>query len=202
MPARCCAQISDGRTGACDRYANREGVLVRVDPVVLLPPARERCARAGGFRPHGGGRRRQGRKGDIARLERRPAACRRGLRHRRQFLHHLPRLQARALHRRLQGAGRGHGRRGHRGHLQLLRLQGEDRHRPLCLGAEQASVRYRGEVVGHVTTAEVRLADAVAGRRAPPHGRQQEGRPHDGRADATAGQQEGHRIPSTAAPAW
>ncbi|RYF53452.1 MAG: 6-hydroxynicotinate reductase, partial [Comamonadaceae bacterium] len=29
-------QISDGRTGACDRYANRAGVLVRVDPVVLL----------------------------------------------------------------------------------------------------------------------------------------------------------------------
>ncbi|MBO9651884.1 MAG: 6-hydroxynicotinate reductase [Variovorax sp.] len=29
-------QISEGRTGACDRYANREGMLVRVDPVVLL----------------------------------------------------------------------------------------------------------------------------------------------------------------------
>jgi hypothetical protein len=29
-------QISDGRTGACDRYANRDGVLMRVDPVVLL----------------------------------------------------------------------------------------------------------------------------------------------------------------------
>jgi hypothetical protein len=29
-------QISDGRTGACDRYANRGGALVRVDPVVLL----------------------------------------------------------------------------------------------------------------------------------------------------------------------
>jgi hypothetical protein len=29
-------QISDGRTGACDRYANAEGVLIRVDPVVLL----------------------------------------------------------------------------------------------------------------------------------------------------------------------
>ncbi|MGJ7545289.1 6-hydroxynicotinate reductase [Variovorax sp. LT1R16] len=29
-------QISEGRTGACDRYANRAGVLVRVDPVVLL----------------------------------------------------------------------------------------------------------------------------------------------------------------------
>ena len=29
-------QISEGRTGACDRYANRDGTLVRVDPVVLL----------------------------------------------------------------------------------------------------------------------------------------------------------------------
>ncbi len=29
-------QIGRGRTGACDRYANDEGVLVRVDPVVLL----------------------------------------------------------------------------------------------------------------------------------------------------------------------
>jgi hypothetical protein len=29
-------QISEGRTGACDRYANRAGVLIRVDPVVLL----------------------------------------------------------------------------------------------------------------------------------------------------------------------
>lgn len=29
-------QIGRGRTGACDRYANEEGVLVRVDPVLLL----------------------------------------------------------------------------------------------------------------------------------------------------------------------
>jgi hypothetical protein len=29
-------QIGRGRTGACDRYANDEGVLVRVDPVLLL----------------------------------------------------------------------------------------------------------------------------------------------------------------------
>jgi len=29
-------QISDGKSGACDRYANRAGVLVRVDPIVLL----------------------------------------------------------------------------------------------------------------------------------------------------------------------
>ncbi|MES2945293.1 MAG: 6-hydroxynicotinate reductase [Pseudomonadota bacterium] len=29
-------QISDGRSGACDRYANSGGTLIRVDPVVLL----------------------------------------------------------------------------------------------------------------------------------------------------------------------
>ena len=29
-------QISDGKTGACDRYANAGGALVRVDPVLLL----------------------------------------------------------------------------------------------------------------------------------------------------------------------
>lgn len=29
-------QISEGRAGACDRYANHSGVLVRVDPVVFL----------------------------------------------------------------------------------------------------------------------------------------------------------------------
>ncbi|HLL19970.1 MAG TPA: 6-hydroxynicotinate reductase, partial [Rubrivivax sp.] len=32
-------QISRGKAGACDRYANVEGVLVRVDPVVLLRKA-------------------------------------------------------------------------------------------------------------------------------------------------------------------
>ena len=29
-------QISAGRSGACDRYANHEGVLIRVDPVLVL----------------------------------------------------------------------------------------------------------------------------------------------------------------------
>ncbi|CAG1000055.1 6-hydroxynicotinate reductase [Burkholderiales bacterium] len=32
-------QISTGKSGACDRYANADGVLVRVDPVVLLDRA-------------------------------------------------------------------------------------------------------------------------------------------------------------------
>ena len=31
-------QISDGKVGACDRYANRAGLLVRVDPVVFVRP--------------------------------------------------------------------------------------------------------------------------------------------------------------------
>ncbi|MFM8462500.1 MAG: 6-hydroxynicotinate reductase, partial [Burkholderiaceae bacterium] len=29
-------QITEGRSGACDRYANVQGVLTRVDPMVLL----------------------------------------------------------------------------------------------------------------------------------------------------------------------
>ena len=32
-------QISEGRTGACDRYANADGRLIRVDPVVFLSRA-------------------------------------------------------------------------------------------------------------------------------------------------------------------
>ena len=45
------------------------------------------------------------------------------------------------------------------------------------LGPEQAAVRVEGEAVGHVTTGRIRLADAVARRRAPPDRRQQEGGP-------------------------
>ena len=29
-------QISPGRSGACDRYANQDGMLIRVDPVLVL----------------------------------------------------------------------------------------------------------------------------------------------------------------------
>ena len=32
-------QISDGKSGACDRYANRAGALVRLDPVLLMQRA-------------------------------------------------------------------------------------------------------------------------------------------------------------------
>jgi len=34
--APCCAASGPGRAGACDRYANEDGKLVRVDPLVLL----------------------------------------------------------------------------------------------------------------------------------------------------------------------
>jgi hypothetical protein len=57
--------------------------------------------------------------------------------------------------------------------------------RPTCATGRGGGPRHHGRI---------RLADAVAGRRAPPHRRQQERRPHHGRADAGAGQQEGGRV--------
>jgi hypothetical protein len=36
MPAPVLCRIRPGRPGACDRYANEDGRLVRVDPLVLL----------------------------------------------------------------------------------------------------------------------------------------------------------------------
>ncbi len=37
-------QITEGRSGACDRYANVNGVLTRVDPVLLMPRSPQRVA--------------------------------------------------------------------------------------------------------------------------------------------------------------
>lgn len=46
------------------------------------------------------------------------------------------------------------------------------------LGSEQANVRCKGEVVGHVTTAEYGSQMlSLGGVHTPPHGRHQEGRP-------------------------
>jgi anti-sigma factor RsiW len=44
-------QISDGKVGACDRYANAGGVLVRVDPVLLMRKAVAAGAGAGALVP-------------------------------------------------------------------------------------------------------------------------------------------------------
>ena len=56
------------------------------------------------------------------------------------------------------------------------------------LGPEQATVRYQGEVVGHVTTMEYGSQMLVARRRAPPHRRQQEARAASPATDAGARQ--------------
>ena len=47
-------RIKDGRSGACDRYANDGGTLVRVDPFVVLERAREAGAPAVAFLGTGG----------------------------------------------------------------------------------------------------------------------------------------------------
>jgi hypothetical protein len=44
-------QIGDGKVGACDRYANSGGVLVRVDPVLLVRKALDAGAQAGALVP-------------------------------------------------------------------------------------------------------------------------------------------------------
>ena len=80
----------------------------------------------------------------------------------------------------------GHGR--DRGHLQLLRLQGEDRHRPLSRPRAGAGA-LQGRAGRPRDDGRVRLADALARRRAPPDRRQQEGRRRHLRDDAGAVQQ-------------
>ena len=134
--------IRPGMTGACDRYANRDGELVRVDPHVLL----ERTLTDGGevvpFHEPG------------ARMERRHPQRAGADRHGHRRRHHLSRLQTGAVHRLLQGRRRRHGHGRHRGHLfsycgVKLKID-TDRH----LGPECATVRAKGEPVGHVTTGE------------------------------------------------
>ena len=39
--------IADGRSGACDRYGNRDGRIVRLDPLIILEHAAS-CGRANG----------------------------------------------------------------------------------------------------------------------------------------------------------
>ena len=93
-------------------------------------------------------------------------------RHRHRRRHHLSRLQARPLHRRERGPGRRHGDRRLGGHLQLLRPEGEDRHRPLSRPrAGGGARRRRADRPRH--DRRIRLADALARRRAPPDRRLQ-----------------------------
>ena len=71
--------------------------------------------------------------------------------------------------------GRRHRHRRDRGHLQLLRRQGEDRHRPPSRPGDGAGPR-RGRAGRPRHHRRIRLADALDRRRAPPDRRLQEGR--------------------------
>ncbi len=74
-------------------------------------------------------------------MEWRLGSGRQPLRHRHRRRHDLSRLQARTLHRE-SGGGRRRSCDGRdRRHLQLLRREGEDRHRPLCRARTGAGAR-------------------------------------------------------------
>ncbi|CAA9518032.1 MAG: FIG00802792: hypothetical protein, partial [uncultured Sphingomonas sp.] len=121
-----------------------------------------------------GGQARPVRGGRVGRRAARPGP---DLRHRDRLRHHLPRLQARPVHRLRPARGRRHRHRGDGGHLQLLRREGEDRHRPAPgPGARRGAGGRRGGRPRHHR--RVRLADAVRRRRAPPHRRLQKGGQH------------------------
>jgi len=47
--------IADGKSGACDRYANDSGELVRLDPLTIIETARGKGVRAVPFLPESGG---------------------------------------------------------------------------------------------------------------------------------------------------
>ena len=149
-----------GMTGACDRYANVDGSSSASIRCLL-----DRTHRGGGGVVPFLGPRWDGQ-----------LVARRHLRHRDRRGHDLSRLQARAFHRLLRGRRRGHGHGRHRGHLQLLRRQGEDRHRPPSR-ARAAPVRAQRRAGRPRHDRRIRLADALARRRPAPDRRPQEGGP-------------------------
>ena len=116
----------------------------------------------------------------LGRQARPRAQC---VRHRDRRRHHLSRLQAGALHRVVGNRRRRHGHGRDRRHFQLLRRQGEDRHRSLSRPGDRDRPRAgRGDRPCH--DRRIRLADALARRRASSDRRLQERGPrHLRRAD-------------------
>ncbi|MDQ7957086.1 MAG: 6-hydroxynicotinate reductase [Pseudomonadota bacterium] len=149
-------QISEGRTGACDRYANRAGVLVRVDPVVLL--RRELTAEAPALVPFA----RPGAAGeDVESADAgAPADWSGDLLHANEVF--VTGIGASTTYPDYKPAPFIVGSKADGVDMVTVVTEGifsycsvkvkidTDR----FLGAEQANVRYKGEVVGHVTTAE------------------------------------------------
>jgi hypothetical protein len=146
-------QISEGRTGACDRYANRAGVLVRVDPVVLL--RRELASDAPALVSFA----RPGAEGEAADAGV-PADWNGDLLHANEVF--VTGIGASTTYPDYKPAPFIVGSRAEGVDMVTVVTEGifsycsvkvkidTDR----FLGAEQANVRYKGEVVGHVTTAE------------------------------------------------
>ena len=178
--------IAPGQTGACDRYGNVAGRIVRSDPLTVL----DRTLEAGGaVVPFAA----DDWDGGIVRPPEQ-------LRHRHRRRHHLSRLQARALHRQPRGRGRRRGHRRDRGDLQLLRRQGEDRHRPPPRPRARGGPRRRrgGRPCHH---RRVRQPDALARRCRAPDRRLQGRGPRHLRHPARALQPRSRwSSPSTAAP--
>ncbi len=162
--------IKPGAAGACDRYANQDGQLVRVDPHIVLQRTVSHGGRLVPFQAGGEW------DGSIVRQPR-------PVRHRDRRRHHLSGLQAGAVHRVVGYRRRRYGHGSDRGHLQLLRRQGEDRHRPLSWsGDRDRARRRRGDRPRHHE--RIWLADALARRRASFDRRLEEGGPrHLRRAD-------------------
>ena len=163
MRARCCAASGRGGRAPARATPTRTAQLVRTDPVLLMQRTLDEDGKVVAFAGS------PGRDWDGAPLD--PGAH---VRHRRRRRHHLSRLQAGALHRLGRARRRRHRHGRHRGHLQLLRRQGEDRHRPAPRPRDGGDPR-QGRAGRPRHDRRVRLADAVHRRRAAPDRRLQEG---------------------------
>jgi hypothetical protein len=147
-------QISDGRTGACDRYANRDGVLVRVDPVVLL--RRELSSPSPALVPFA----RDGAEPAAADVQGGEADWNGDLLHADEVF--VTGVGSSTTYPDYKPAPFIVGSKARGVDMVTVVTEGIFSYCSLkvkidtdrFLGAEQANVRYKGEVVGHVTTAE------------------------------------------------
>ncbi len=181
--------IKPGMTGACDRYANADGELVRVDPHVLLDRT---LSHGGEVVPFVRSDEWDG--SIVPQAETFVTAIGAGT----TYPDYKP--APFIVPPEVDGVDMVDG--GDRRHLQLLRRQGEDRHRPLHRpGDAYGAGRGRGGRPCH--NRRIRLADALARRCAPPHRRLEEGGPrHLRRAPGAVQRQGGRDDASTAARRW
>ncbi len=165
--------IADGNAGACDRYANHGGELVRLDPLTVIAGA---ARRPWPFLDQGENA--QDWDGDVVQGNRTfVTAVGAGT----TYPDYKP--APFIVSQQVDGVD-----------MVTVVTEGifsycgvkvkidTDRH----IGHERAIVRVEGEAIGHVMTAEYGSQDAVAGRRRSPHRRLQERRPRDLRRAACA----------------